>query len=40
MFRNSLVCFYEWKCRVEIYEMLEDIIKIEKRTKKIFYFSS
>ena len=22
------------------YEMLEDIIKIEKRTKKIFYFSS
>ena len=40
MFRNSLACFYKWKCQVEIYEMLEYIIMIEKGTKKILYFFS
>ena len=38
MFRNSLACFYEWKPRMEMYEMLEDIIEIEKGTIKILYF--
>ena len=38
MFRNSLACFYEWKFRVEMYEMLENNVKIEKGKKKDFVF--
>ena len=36
MFRNALTCFYELKCRVEMYEMLENNMKIEKGKKKRF----
>ena len=39
MFKNSLTCFYEWKCRAEIYEMLEHNINIEKNNDFVFFQS-
>ena len=48
LWQNVLKCG-EWyhemfqirkKCRVEMYEMLEHNIKIEKEKRKILYFSS
>ena len=34
MFKNFLACFYEWKCQVEMYEMLQHNIKIHKQKEK------
>ena len=38
MFKKSLVCFYKWKCPMEMYEMLEHNIKTEKEKRDFVFY--